>query len=275
MPFPQIAVVDHQRSPLEQTVLRLHQLTEADQEVVLLNVRGQVVVLNEDDRVTLTVKDLPRAVDPYILRDVEILSAPEGKIRVAIPAADLDVAGVFYAEYAIYAGTAGYPRLRVPGYMDVVQTLESSKQGVGVHIEDLRTAMYDRSAEDNFLLDDVEFTDAQICWALLKTIGLYNEMLPQAGTIYSAVDFPYREKWIEGSQAELMIMAAKNYARNDLSYQAGGTAINDKNKAQMYLQLGMQAREDFKGWAKEVKIAINMMDAISSSGSWGFDSCGG
>jgi len=270
MPFPSIATVDHQRSPRERPVMRFQQDTEASAVVELRDHNGQVLDLTDVGRITLVCKDLVQAVTPYISQTVTVAVAEEGKVAVNINASDLDVAGVFLAEFALYEGTSGSPYARVPGYMDVVQSLGSSSQVVGVHIEDIRTQLYDRSAEDNFLLNDVEFTDSQICWAVLKSVNTFNEIQPMASTTYSAVDFPHREQWIDGTVAELLLMAARNYARNDLSYQAGGTAINDKNKLQSYQQLGKQMQEEYKAWARELKIGGNMMDFITTSSAWGY-----
>lgn len=270
MPFPSIAVVDHQRSPRERPVLVAQQSTDMDDVIELKKRDGTILDLTDAGRVQLLVKDSLIATTPYIQRDVAIASATEGTVQVQIPASVLDVAGIFLVEFVVYEGTSSTAYYRVPAYMDVMQTLAVSSQVVGVHLEDVRYELYDRSAEDNFLLADVEFTDSQICWAVLKTVGTYNETQPVVGTTYSAVDFPYREQWISGTVAELLMMAAKGYARNDLSYQAGGTAINDKNKAQQYLQLGATMKKEFQAWAKEVKTAENMMENISSSAAWGF-----
>ncbi len=107
------------------------------------------------------------------------------------------------------------------------------------------------------LLDDVEFTDLEIVFAIRRVVDLWNETPPPVGT-FSSSNFPYRYHWLQGTTAQLLIMGAARYRRNRLAYQAGGVAIDDQSKANEYEQTGQQRMQEFMTWMRNEKYRINM-----------------
>lgn len=129
-------------------------------------------------------------------------------------------------------------------------------------IPEIRLALYDvdnqtDGAPFSNLLDDTEFQDIDIVFAMRRAVQLWNETPPPVG-VYTAYNFPYRYWWLQCTIAELLLMSARRYRRNRLAYQAGGIAIDDQSKANEYEQAGRQIMMDFMGWMKAEKYRINM-----------------
>ena len=120
---------------------------------------------------------------------------------------------------------------------------------------DIRLFMLDRTSEDNFLLDDVEFTQDEIEYAHGLAVAKYNSTLP----ILTPVTEIARYEAIIGTCAILMRMKAINLLRNKLDYtNKSGTAIQDKAKAQEYLAVGTGLMNEFDQRTKMLKISLNI-----------------
>jgi hypothetical protein len=76
-----------------------------------------------------------------------------------------------------------------------------------------------------------------------------------------------RHKWLQYIAGHLFLTAAHRFRRNHLPYQAGGIAIDDQNKFQLYDQIGMMLTQEYKEWVKQKKVQINCQLAITSQGS--------
>ena len=123
----------------------------------------------------------------------------------------------------------------------------------------VRRFLRDNTADDNFLLDDVEFTDDEIQDCMMACVEEWNETTPNVRN-YSVASFPYRHHWMIGTKGHLFAIAAANYARNSLSYSAGGISINDKDKATLYQQMSDRYHQEWKTWMKDKKRSLNAED---------------
>jgi hypothetical protein len=124
-------------------------------------------------------------------------------------------------------------------------------------LQDIQMALMDSSGEENLLLDRVEFTADQMAQAIGRPISYWNEVPPPIRPSLNTTNFPFRENWLRGIVGNLLVTAAHNYSRNHLAYSAGGIAIDDQNKSQEYLRLGMQMLKDYETWVTVKKIEIN------------------
>lgn len=121
--------------------------------------------------------------------------------------------------------------------------------------DDIRMFLVDRTADDNFLLDDTDFESAQIAHAMDMALQKYNAMTP---IIHILSELP-KYVWIIGTAAMLLRMKAFNQVRNRLDYQQkSGAAIQDKNKAQEYLSLSRELMGEFDQACKTLKVAANI-----------------
>jgi len=132
-------------------------------------------------------------------------------------------------------------------------------------IFEVRMAMRDRCPSDNTLLEDVEFTNTEIAYCMSRPIDYWNEALPPIRNTYTAATFPYRYNWTDGAIGELLRMAGLNLTRNRLPLNAGGLSVDDKMRAENYINMGAQMIENYKTWVASKKYSINMEDTYGTS----------
>jgi len=268
MALPDLSVVDRQQAANERPVVNYAQSMHGSDTIIVLDTNGDPLDLTPWAHAAVKVKDRP-ANNVYYLNEfldygASIPDPTDGTVTIPFTGAQLTTAGPYYLELLFYLDVAGdpdeYPSHIVPCYMHVEPSLQSRDE-VGVRISDVREALKDRAIQDNFLIDDIEFSNAQILWATFKVVETYNNALPPVGTIYSGSDFAFRSQAIDAVVAELLLIAARNYSRNSLQYSAGNVTIHDKERAKAYLALGGQMSAEFKAWATQIKIGINISAA--------------
>jgi hypothetical protein len=143
-----------------------------------------------------------------------------------------------------------------------------SKRNLGPPtVEEIRLSLRDNSPADNTLLDDFEFDAAEIAQAVVRPLQYWNEIPPPLRPAQTTKTFPFREMWLLGIQANLFSIAANNYRRNDLQYTAGGVAVADKAKEQVYAAAGGRLMQEFQGMLRAKKIEINISMFSGSIGS--------
>lgn len=135
-------------------------------------------------------------------------------------------------------------------------------------IPEVRLALLDQDnqtdgAPFSNLLDDVEFQDTEIVFAMRRVVQKWNETPPPVA-LYSPMNFPYRYWWLKATVGELLIMGAARYRRNRLAYQAGGIAIDDQSKADEYEQIGRLNLQEFDEWMRNEKYRININNCWST-----------
>lgn len=124
-------------------------------------------------------------------------------------------------------------------------------------IKELQMWIMDSAPNENFLLDDVEFTPEQILLALAWPIERWNELPPHTRT-YSSADFPFRHIWMLGTVSKLYEMAAHHYRRNFLPTSGGGVSVPDKGKERDYLAESMRLRQEFEAMLHAKKLQQNV-----------------
>jgi hypothetical protein len=107
------------------------------------------------------------------------------------------------------------------------------------------------------LLDDVEFSDIELVFAMRRVVQKWNETPPPVA-LFSPMNFPYRYRWLQATVGELLLMGAARYRRNRLAYQAGGIAIDDQSKATEYEEVGRLNLKEFDEWMRTEKYRMNM-----------------
>jgi hypothetical protein len=272
MPFPDICVVDRETCPNDWPVFRFQQYTQHSEAVVLREECGDPVDLTPYSRACFIAKQQYGQQQPDIDTDMIVSQQPEtGRIRLALTADDLSSPGVLLGEIVLYEGEIVTRRVRC--YLEVEESLAHvSGHPQGMTIAEIRMAIMDRCSEDNFLLDNVEFADSQIVWAIRRPIDLWNDLPPDLRLYYTPANFPYRYYWLDGIIGELLIMAAHNYRRNRLRYSAANLTVDDKDKGPEYQKRGEELKESYKQWVLLTKRAINIDrawggTAISAFGS--------
>jgi hypothetical protein len=285
MPFPDICLNDKQHRPNEWPTLRFKQKTKGSQDVYLRVSNGQPLLL-EDDKHIIILTVVERNPGNILIRsEGEIITADDGHVRFEINECELLARGLFIAEISVYDTTLNpcgelsdnssssdddSSPVRVEKYRAYVEVeadvTDMTTNIIGVSIAEIRLAIRDLSREDNFLLDDVEYTDTEIAWAMRRPVDNWNETPPDMKRYrYTPATFPYRYEWINAVKGELMLIAAAAYRRNHLAYSAAGLTVDDKNKGQIYEQLGQLLIDKWKEWVIIEKKSLNFRQCFNTT----------
>ena len=112
------------------------------------------------------------------------------------------------------------------------------------------------SADNNHLLDDVEFPDSAISLCMMLAVDSYNEIPPLGGATSDTLSntlMLFGTLW-HMYQGRAVAIAA----RNQMSYSDGGLTIPIEERYQFYIQMAQTYESQFKTMAKDVKISKNM-----------------
>lgn len=124
-------------------------------------------------------------------------------------------------------------------------------------IEEVRQAIMDNGAEENLLLDNVEFSDDQIAFAVTRPIRRWNDTPPPLRPLMNTQTFPFPDPWLDAICGHLFIIAANNYRRNRLPYSAGGISVDDKSKEPEYMKAGQELLQKYDAFVQYKKVEIN------------------
>ena len=131
--------------------------------------------------------------------------------------------------------------------------------------KDVRMFLMDKP-ELNPLLRGARWSPEEIDHAIVMVVSYYNETPPHVDT-YTAENFPYQYTLLLGVAGYLLKSAAINEASNELSYQVDGVAVNDKDKAEIFLKLGTQYWTEFQTAIQNTKVSKNVSAAFGSATS--------
>lgn len=196
--------------------------------------------------------------------DVDVLESRTGLVRArSLPDAITRSPGIYVEEWAFFS-TDGRMLFSNQcctfvrrGLFGLSTDLTQRNYGPPT-IEEIRLSLRDNAPADNLLLDALEFDAAEISQAVLRPIQMWNETPPPINPLMTTKTFPFREMWLLGIQGYLMDIAANNYSRNHLAYNAGGMSVDDKNKFQQYQQKSMALLQQFQNMLRAKKIEINI-----------------
>lgn len=199
-----------------------------------------------------------------------IIDAAIGLVQFTVPAAIVKNPGVYLAEFAVFL-----PDLDVMSFTNKCYLwVDRGLFGTPLHphagpptLDEVRLYVRDNAPEENLLLDDFEFDLAEICQSTENGVRYWNESQPPIRLVYDTTTYFIRDKWLTYIAGHMFICASHRFRRNQLAYQAGGIAIDDQNKYQMYMQTGMAMQQDYKEWVKQKKVQLNCEAAITGTGS--------
>ena len=123
----------------------------------------------------------------------------------------------------------------------------------------IRAFMIDRGPEDNFLLDDVEMDTKSIQTAMQMVIDKFATIPPLITESYTVESFPYGAELVMGTAGYLLFMKGMNLTRNRLQHQsASGTAVDDKSRSEIYINLGRQMIDECMNNLRQIKQHLNI-----------------
>jgi hypothetical protein len=175
------------------------------------------------------------------------------------------VPGVYYAEMAMVsvpALTSQQPCVIFSNTFSLVIARSTfgdvNQYGGPPSIAEIRLHLRDSAPNESFLLDNLMFDDAEIALAISRPVMYWNEIPPPLDAMYNTQTFPFRYHWLEGICANLFLMVAEQFRRNQLDYNAAGIAINDQNKESSYERAGQARWQAYREWVRATKASINL-----------------
>lgn len=125
-------------------------------------------------------------------------------------------------------------------------------------IAQVRMQLYDLCAQNNPILDDVQFSDIQIAWAIRRAVQDWNQLPPDLGS-YTVSNFPYPAHLCQGAVYHLLRRASYRYFRNQMRHSNGGLTFDDNDKGPIYQSLAQQQGQKWDNWCTSKKTELNMM----------------
>jgi hypothetical protein len=188
-----------------------------------------------------------------------------GKVAVQLTAGMTSVPGIYYGEIALVSVPAqlnGQPCVIFSNTFSVVisrSTFDSVGQPGGPpSIAEIRLHLRDSAPGESFLLDNLMFDDAEIALAISRPVMYWNEVPPPIDAVFNTQSFPFRYHWLEGICANLFMMVAEQFRRNQFDYTAAGMSINDQNKEASYERAGQARWQAYRDWVRATKASINL-----------------
>lgn len=213
---------------------------------------------------------ITKASDAVISVDGELVDAENGVVQVTLPTTITHVPGIYQGEIAAIVGDDDEA---VITSQQLCIWVEGGLFGGAPHasegpprLNDIRMFLRD-FAQENELLDAVDFDASEISLALTMPVQDWNEMLPPIRKTYTTMNFPWRNQWTQATVGYLYQIAAEHYARNQLTYQAGGNNIDDKNKAPYYMKASQERLQAWRQFAQSRKVSENASRATGRLGS--------
>jgi hypothetical protein len=257
MPLPIVCVQEDTFSPADAVVLKLQQSRTQSVSATLYQEDGSAYEIPASATVDLTLKESWTSLSSTLSASCVVDNYTDGDIHVDFTVADTTVPGIWLGEFTV-KDTADIVVRRFYCYSEVVGGLTEIQSNNPLTISEIRLAIRDRCSADNYLLDRVEFSDAEIIYAIKRPVDWWNSTVPDGFARYSYSTFPYRYHWMDAVIGELLRIAALNLSRNRLAIQGGGLNTDDKARAELYLQLSEKFQQQFKTWALGKIRTINM-----------------
>lgn len=204
---------------------------------------------------------------PVQQTDATIVDAATGLVQVELTPGMVDVPGVYYGEMALInvpAEAANQPCVVFSNTFYVIinrSTFDArtrNRSGGPPSIAEVRLHLRDSSPSESYLLEQLMFDDAEIALAIARPVQYWNEIPPPLSMTYNTQNFPYRYHWLEGICANLFLMVAEQFRRNQLSYSAAGMSVDDQNKEGAYERAGQMRWQAYKEWVRAAKASINL-----------------
>lgn len=133
--------------------------------------------------------------------------------------------------------------------------------------DQVRMFLRDR-ADKNILLDEVQFTDSEVNFALEMAVSAFNGITPQ--TNLTPMSFPRHLRYLllVGTAKFLLMTESFLQARNQATVQDGDVSpIGIDDKASLYSQLAKSLKDEWDEQARGVKTQNNMESAYGTLGS--------
>lgn len=218
------------------------------------------VVFRIKEQLSLSNKAPPQQVD------ATVVDGATGQVSVALGPKATALPGVYYGEFALInvpAEANGQPCVIFSNNFSVIISRglygpNSAEVNGPPSIAEIRLHLRDSAPNESFLLENLMFDDAEIALAIARPVMYWNEIPPPLDLTYTTQNFPFRYHWLEGICANLFMMVAEQFRRNQLDYSAAGMSVNDQNKEANYERAGQARWQAYREWVRATKASINL-----------------
>lgn len=201
--------------------------------------------------------------------DATVTDAAKGEVTAALTSQMVGLPGIYYGEMALIsvpAEAAHQPCVIFSNTFSIIinrstfgpMDTGSDRVGGPPSIAEIRLHLRDSAPGESFLLDNLMFDDAEIALAISRPVMYWNEIPPPIDATYNTQNFPFRYHWLEGICANLFMMVAEQFRRNQLDYSAAGMTVNDQNKEASYERAGQARWQAYREWVRATKASINL-----------------
>jgi hypothetical protein len=226
---------------------------------------GYKVVLRIKEQIMLGENAAPAQVD------ATVVNAATGTVEVQLTNQLVAYPGIFYAEMALVTipeptATSCVVFSNLFSLIITRSTFGAADVGGPPSIAEIRLHLRDSAPAESYLLDNLMFDDAEIALAIARPVQYWNEIPPPIG-VFTTQTFPFRYHWLEGICANLFMMVAEQFRRNQLNYSAAGLALDDQNKEANYERAGQMRWQAYREWVRAKKAEINLESSYGEIGS--------
>ena len=228
--------------------------------VGLYNEHDEPLDLTNTTTVRFIAREMTYTDTCYINKECIIENPPiDGLVTLELTKDDTKYAGLWEAGFQLLTD-AEEVQAEFRIYLELQKGMhyEKSSRIDPITIGEVRMALFDRCPADNDFLDDVEFKDTEIVYAIRRAVDLWNEEKPViANALYTMTTFPYRYHGTNAAVGQLMLMKGNNLMRNRMPISTGSGNIDDKERANPYIQIGQQMIQEYREWMRTEKQRIN------------------
>ena len=231
--------------------------------------KGAPVDLTNTERVVFVVREMTYTNPKYIDKECVIQDpATGGLVELSLTKNDTPYPGLWEAAFQLQgANNALQAEFRI--YLELLKGIdyERNSQVDPMTIGEVRMALFDRCPDDNPLLDDLEFKDTEIAYAMRRVVDMWNEEKPVIrGYTFSVVTFPYRYHGVNAVCGELYKMRGMQLLRNSIPFSTGSGQIDDNRRAEPYIKLGSDMINEYRNWMRTEKSRINAENVYGGTG---------
>lgn len=246
----QCATIDWQMVDRDGVPVNMAACNDTDDYKVILRLKEQISLGNST---------------PVKQVDATITDAAEGKVQVTLTKNMVGLPGIYYAEMALINVPAQESDLPCIIFSNTFYLIinrgtlgNDGKNGGPPSMAEIRLHLRDSSPNESFLIENLMFDDAEIALAIARPVQYWNEIPPPLNMTFNTQNFPFRYHWLEGICANLFLMVAEQFRRNQLAYSAGGVQVDDQNKEGSYERAGQTRWQAYREWVRATKASINL-----------------
>jgi hypothetical protein len=237
-----------------------HQITDTEGNVVDLSTDPTVIPVLKAAEITI----LNPNKNPANIIEISgtVINPTEGLVEFNLGKEISECPGILRTEIGLQKGQdiLYIHPLYIVANKSLWQPSESdSKCGDSLSIAELRLYIHESNPNENLWLEMEEFDPTELAMCIELPVRAFNELPPPLPVSYNTTNFPYKYNWLIGATAQLYRVKAKHYLRTHLPYQtAGGAAVDDKNKFQVYEQIGLTMWQEYLAWVRMKKVELNI-----------------